>query len=263
MKNLTDREYLLQRQYRDASNLQARVALHQRFSTNRQGLPRWFIEQLEIADNAQVLEVGCGPGGYWAELAELVPRSWHIIVSDFSPGMVAQAQQRLGALDRPFTVVQADVQDLPFPDGSFDAVIANFMLYHVPDRPHALAEIHRVLRPGGRLFAMTNGRSHMREYQDLVNRVAPGTAREEESGFGLEDGAAQLEPWFDQIQIARYPDALRVTETEPLLAYVHSHMTGLSDDQERAIREQIQAEIAVHGAFNITKDSGMFTGVKR
>src|SRR5947209_5349571 len=145
MKNLTDREYLLQRHYADASNLRARIALHQRFSTNPRGLPAWFMEQLEIPANGQVLEVGCGPGGYWAEVASMIPGSWQITVSDFSPGMVAQARQRLGALERPFTVVEADVQSLPFPDRSFDAVIANFMLYHVPDRSRALAEIHRVL----------------------------------------------------------------------------------------------------------------------
>ena len=45
----------------------------------------------------------------------------------------------------------ADVQDLPFPDASFDAVIANHMLFHVEDRPRALGEIVRVLRPDGRL----------------------------------------------------------------------------------------------------------------
>lgn len=263
MKNLTDRDYLLQRQYCDASNLEARIALHQRFSTNPQGLPCWFVEQLEIPEDGRVLEVGCGPGGYWAEVAEMIPRSWHITLSDFSPGMVAQARQRLAALDRPWTVVQADVQNLPFPDQSFDAVIANFMLYHVPDRPRALAEINCVLRPNGRLFAMTNGRRHMREFHDLVNRVAPGTVRSEEPGFSLENGTAQLAPWFDQIHLARYPDGLRVTEAEPLLAYVRSQSAGLSGDQERVLREEIQAELAAHGALNITKDCGMFTGVKR
>jgi SAM-dependent methyltransferase len=176
--------------------------------------------------------------------------------------MVTQARQRLAALNRPFTVVQADVQDLPFPDRSFDAVIANFMLYHVPDRPRALAEIHRVLGPTGRLYAMTNGARHMRELKDLVNSVAPGAVRTEELGFSLENGAAQLASWFDHIHLARYPDTLIVTEAEPLLAYVRSYMTAVSADQERALRARIEAELAVHGAVRIGKDSGMFHGVR-
>jgi hypothetical protein len=74
MKYRTDQDYLLQQQYCDASNLQARIALHQRFSTNSQGLPRWFLEQLQIPENGRVLELGCGPGGYGPEVAEMKPR---------------------------------------------------------------------------------------------------------------------------------------------------------------------------------------------
>lgn len=69
MKNLTHRDYLVQRQYRDASNLQTRIALHQRCSTNPQGLPRWFVDQLPVPDNGRVLEVCCGPGSYRSEVA--------------------------------------------------------------------------------------------------------------------------------------------------------------------------------------------------
>lgn len=261
MKNLTDTEYL-SRQYADASNLQARVDLHRRFSTNPYGATRWWIEQLQLPEAAQVLEVGCGPGGYWNEVAGLIPASWHITVSDASPGMVTEARERLASLNRPVTVIQADVQDLPFEDESFDAVIANFMLYHVPDRPRALAEIHRVLAPNGKLYAMTNGRDHMGEIKALMNRVAPGTAREEDLGFSLENGAAQLAPWFQTVQVLHYPDSLIVTEAEPLLAYARSLLTNLDNFGERALREQIEAEIAAHGAFAITKNSGLITGMK-
>lgn len=263
MKNLTDRDYLLRQQYRDPANLLARVALHKHFSTNPEGVPRWFLRQLHLPEDARVLEVGCGPGGYWLEAADLIPPSWRITLSDFSPGMVAQARERVAALDRSFTVVQADAQDLPFPNSSFDAVIANFMLYHVPDRPRALAEIHRVLAAGGRLYAMTNGRKHMREYLDLVNRAAPGLLRGEESDFSLENGAAQFAPWFDQIELIRYPNTLLVTEAEPLLAYTRSQAAGLTADQERALRKGIEAELAARGAVTVTPDAGLFTAIKR
>lgn len=257
MKDITDSAYLLGRQYRDASNLQARVTLHQHFSTNPQGLIPWFAQRLVVPPGGQVLEVGAGPGGYWPEMPAIDP-SWQITVTDFSPGMLARARERLSALNHPITVLPADAQNLPFPDASFDTVIANFMLYHVPDRGRALREIYRVLRPGGHLFAMTNGNRHLQEINTLVESIAPGAVRLAESGFSLENGAAQLSPPFARVRVELYPDALRVTDAAPLLAYIQSYVTGLAPAQERALADAIDAEIAAHGAFFITKDPGLF-----
>lgn len=259
MKNLTDRDYLLGQQYRNASNLRTRIALHQRFSTNPEGsFPRWFMRQLDIPDGGRVLEVGAGPGGYWPEVIDLIDDSWDITVTDLSNGMVDQARERLERLGRPLAVLQADVQTLPFDERSFDVVLANFMLYHVPDRQRALSEIHRVLRPGGKFYAMTNGRNHMRELNQLVESVAPGAVREEESGFSLENGADQLDPWFDDVRLTRYPDSLHVTEVEPLVTYVRSY-APLSAEQESALRNRIEDVLAQRGAVEITKDPGLFS----
>jgi SAM-dependent methyltransferase len=263
VKNLTDTNYLLDRQYRDASNLQSRIDLHKRFSTNPVGLPQWFFQQLEVPENARILEIGCGPGGYWPELAANIPAGWRITLSDFSPGMVEEARKRTAGLGRPFTVVQADAQNLPFAAETFDAVVANFMLFHVPDRPRAFSEIRRVLVPGGRLFAITNGRGHMVEFRDLVNRVVPEAARSEDSEFSLENGPHQMSRFFEDVRVVRYPDELIVTETEPLLAVVRSISADLSHEQEQAVRRQIDQEIAAHGAFRIKKDSGMISGTRQ
>jgi SAM-dependent methyltransferase len=192
----------------------------------------------------------------------MIPRSWQITVTDLSPGMVAHAKQRLAALDRPFTVMCADVQDLHFPDETFDAVIANFMLYHVPDRRRALIEIHRVLRSGGRLYAMTHGERHMKEFKDWVNRVAPGVLASGERDFSLENGEKRLRSWLDHITLARYPDALMVTEAEPLVSFLRSYPNQLSEEEERTTRASFEAELALYSVIRIGLDSGMISGVK-
>jgi cyclopropane fatty-acyl-phospholipid synthase-like methyltransferase len=66
----SDQEFLT-RQYRDASKLDARIALHQRFSTNPYGLQAWIFDHLDLPDEAGILDVGCGPGRLWQENHEL------------------------------------------------------------------------------------------------------------------------------------------------------------------------------------------------
>jgi len=78
-------------QYRDASNLNARIALHRRFSTNKAGWTRWVFDQLALPQECAILELGCGPADLWQQNAGCIPEGWHITLSDFSPGMVEKA----------------------------------------------------------------------------------------------------------------------------------------------------------------------------
>ena len=194
-------------QYRDPANLNARIALHERCSTNRVGLSRWLFTQMDLPPRARVLELGCGVGILWTENLDRLHPDWRVILTDASLGMVGEAARRLAASRHPFTFAAVDAQTLPFADGSFNVVLAHFMLYHVPDRSRALAEIARVLRPDGALYAATNGPQHMREANDLAvqagllepDAVTAGDA----AGFSLEDGGMQLATWFADIELRR------------------------------------------------------------
>ncbi len=144
-----DQAYMLEHMYNDASKLEARQALHARFSTNPQNLSLWMIEQIDLPPVARLLELGCGPGKLWTQIIQRIPSGWDITLTDFSAGMLAEAERNLRDSGRSFRFAVVDAQNLPYGDDSFDAVIANFMLYHVPDRPRALSEIVRVLKPSG------------------------------------------------------------------------------------------------------------------
>ena len=102
----------------------------------------------------RVLEVGCGEG----ELAERLTAVVTEVVAVDQPRRMVELTRARGVDAR-----VADVQALPFPDDSFDAVLAAWMLYHVPDLDRGLSEIARVLRPGGRLVATTNSADHLAE----------------------------------------------------------------------------------------------------
>jgi ubiquinone/menaquinone biosynthesis C-methylase UbiE len=157
----SDPRYLLADQYRDAANLNARASLHGRFSTNPDPWHRWVFDQLALPPDGRILELGCGPGGLWRENLDRLPAGWHLTLTDFSPGMAEEAQRGLSAVRPDIRVSVADARAIPYADSAFDAVVANHMLHHVPDRVRALDEIARVLAPGGTLYAATNGRRHL------------------------------------------------------------------------------------------------------
>ena len=108
-----------------------------------------------LAYGAEVLEVGCGTGALWANVAPLLP-DLRLTLTDLSEGMLAAAERAVSPLTNVAVagVRTCDVQELPFPDRSFDVAVANHMLYHVPDPLLAAAELARVLRPGGVLLQL-------------------------------------------------------------------------------------------------------------
>ena len=267
MSKLWDQTYLLADQYKDASNLDARIQLHRRFSINKYGWTRWVFDQFDLPSVCRILVLGCGPGNLWAENLQRIPAGWDITLTDFSPGMVEKAQKNLQGNERPFTFGLVDAQSIPYDDESFDAVIANHMLYHVPDRAKALSEIHRVLRPGGMLYASTVGDNHLRELDEMVARfdTTGDYMFDSNNPFTLENGAEQLAPWFSEVAVHRYEDDLEVTEVEPLVTYAASMATAesvLVGDKLSELAAYAEQELARHGVIHITKDSGMFDAIR-
>jgi ubiquinone/menaquinone biosynthesis C-methylase UbiE len=259
----SDQEYLLNDQYKDASNLGARQSLHDRFSTNKYGLHRWIFDLFHLAPNSRILELGCGPGTLWLHNLHRIPDGWDVTLSDFSPGMLQKALQNLGNSGHPFKFQVVDAQAIPFENENFDAVIANHMLYHVPDRAKALSEIRRILRPGGRFYASTIGRAHLRELYDLMEQfdshLSPWGKRPSEV-FLLENGQEQIAQWFSKVDRHRYQDALVITEAEPLVAYVLSGIASSMyvGDKRKEFASFVEQELAWRGVIHVTKDSGLF-----
>jgi ubiquinone/menaquinone biosynthesis C-methylase UbiE len=132
--------------------------------------------------------------------------------------MLEDARDILGdAADR-FEYKVMDAQQISYPDGSFDVVIANLMLYHIPDRKKAISEISRVLKTGGALYATTFGIDNLKELSDLVSNYDDRIYYSLEPfarAFGLENGEKQLSEYFDDIKMIKFEDSLEVTEAEP------------------------------------------------
>jgi SAM-dependent methyltransferase len=107
-----------------------------------------LLDAAEVTAGTRLLDVACGYGHATARAAERGAAATGV---DQSPAMLAVARERHPALD----FREAAVQALPFDDGSFDAVVSNFLLPHLADAAAAVAELARVTAPGGRLALTT------------------------------------------------------------------------------------------------------------
>jgi ubiquinone/menaquinone biosynthesis C-methylase UbiE len=150
------------RQYATESNLEARRALY----ANAEGPdPRELaFDAVAEIEPRRVLEVGGGPGEFAARVAAEL--ACEVVMLDISPRMVELARGR--GVDARL----GDAQELPFEEESFDCAIAAWMLFHLPDVEQGLAELARVLRPGGRLVAVTNSAHHLAELRALAGSAA-------------------------------------------------------------------------------------------
>src|SRR3990167_4524013 len=107
------------------------------------------IDLLAPTPGERLLDVGIGPGLLALDLARLVGESGRLVGLDLAPAMVAAAADRLAGVGHAEVRI-GDAADLDLPDGAFDAAVSTQVYEYVDDMPRALAELHRVLRPGGR-----------------------------------------------------------------------------------------------------------------
>lgn len=185
----------------------------------------------------------------WRENLDRIPAGWRLTLTDLSAGMVDRARAVLG--DRAEYAV-ADVQELPFPDASFDAAIANHMLFHVEDRQRALGEIARVLRPGAKFRATTIGLDHLRRLRELVPPRPGRLWAATRVRFTVETASHELAPFFVDVELEPYEDSLEVTELEPLLDFVRSR-GDVEEAELEPLRRAAEAEIASRGSFHVAK----------
>lgn len=132
--------------YIKKDTLSIHISLHDTYSVNKYGFLNWIFDQYEIKDGFNILEAGSGTGKIWDE--RKLSNNVKITLTDFSQLMIEKCSELLRK-NSMFSFQQMDLQAIPFADESFDIVIANHMLYHVPDMEKGLREAYRVLKKGG------------------------------------------------------------------------------------------------------------------
>lgn len=263
--HLTGMENSLKAQYRNSTNISARIRLHRLFSSNKQGWFPWIYEQCQITEGMKILELGCGNGRLWIENKAKLPADCEIILSDISEGMIRDVRREQSLQDDRFSFAAFDCHTIPYEDASFDLVIANHVLFYCKDVDRVCSEVGRVLKPGGRFVCGTYGVAHMQEVSRLVTQFDDRITLSGENlyeHFGKENGAQALAPYFAEVDWQQYEDALIVTQAEPLIEYVlscHGNQNQYILEKYNKFRKYVEGQI--RNGYTITKDAGIFISV--
>jgi SAM-dependent methyltransferase len=253
-----DQTYLRDEQYGDTSRLDARVVLHHRFSTSMVTIADFEAALTTWSDTDRVLECGAGTGRFWNNVT--TPRSAELTITDLSVGMVTAAVSN--AVANGFTSVtgnECDVQYLPYEDSTFDVVVANHMLYHVPDPDRGVAELARVMKPAGVLLATTNGYGHMAAVNESIAEVWGHASEALYEVFGIDTGEARLREQFRSVTWHAFDNDLMVTDLDAAMAYCLSFPPGERATAEEA--EQLRAALQRrfnNGVLRVRTRAGVF-----
>ena len=257
---LSNEETNIIEQYKNAKNLNDRICLHEKYSTNSQGWFNWLFEKIDFSKVNRLLELGCGNGKLWQE-NKIDLRNREIFLSDISEGMVDEVRNKLGS---DFNCIVADAEKIPFKDAYFDSIIANHVLFYLNDLNQGLKEISRVLKPNGVLYCSTYGSNHMKEITDIVQSFDSRINLSNHSlydVFGLENGESILKQYFTSIQRIDYQDALEITEYNPLIYYIlscHGNQNEILGPRLSEFKEYIEELLQNDGKIVVTKQAGLF-----
>lgn len=253
--HLTNYSTNIYTQYKDASNLNARINLHDLYSTNKQGWFIWLLSSLQLSYYDKVLEIGCGDGSLWRNQGA----NYNITLSDKSEGMVNDDRRNLGDKFN-YQVIRCEA--IPFLDDSFDVVVANYFLFYLEDLSKELLEISRVLKDNGRFICSTYGKEHMKEIDVLVKKFDNSiylSSNNLYEVFGKENGASILGQYFNDVEWIQYEDSLFVDNVDVLIAYIvscHGNQNEIILARYQEFRNFVIREMK--DGLRITKDAGIF-----
>lgn len=268
--NLLTDEEKIQEQYKNATNLEKRIRIHD-YSTSSQDWMDWVHEKMELKENSSVLELGCGNGLLWTKNIHRLPHGLHLILTDRSEGMLEETRTNL----LPYASILAerriaveyrvmDANELRLDENEYDYIIANHMLYHVKNREACLQAIAKALKPTGAFFCSTVGNTHMRELHELVavfDKRIEMPSINFTVGFQLENAKPQLHKFFSKVERFDHENDLIVEDADSIYDYVYSYPGNapyILSQRGEEFRSMIQDKLEKEGAIFIHKSTGMF-----
>jgi SAM-dependent methyltransferase len=225
-----------------------------------------FADLVDVAPDGRVLDVGCGPGVLTAVLVERYGAD-RVDAIDPTPGFVAAARTRLPGV----AVQQGTAEELPWPDGSYDAVLAQLVVHFMRDPARGLREMHRVAKPGALVAACVwdhpGGRGPLTPFWSAVEELDPGGVAEASAG----SHQGELERMFEEAGLIDVEGG-ELSVTVPMASFeewwapylapagsVGDYVSTRTPEQVSALRDRCHAQLG-DGPFELTAWTWTATG---
>jgi ubiquinone/menaquinone biosynthesis C-methylase UbiE len=257
------------------ADLQTRINIHGKYGSR--DIDQWMLDLLKLERGIKILDVGCGSGKQCFSFHKFLGGEAEIHGGDVNVELLNQAREANAKIGNPIQIREVDFnKTFPFESDQFDLVSCCFAIYYAEDIPFTLAEMHRVLKPGGRMFTTGPLPANKKLFYDVIKEATgkiippmPGSSRYESQIF------TTAQKLFSSAELHVFENPLVFDSVEPFLAYTRASLsedrklwTGLfqgKDDFARVmeqITEVASRRLQAEGKLVMTKVVGGIVATK-
>lgn len=217
--------------YRETTNdLLTRIDIHNKYGGKN--IDEWMLKVLDLQPDMKILDVACGGGKQCISFYNELHGKCDITGGDVNQELLDQAAVENEKLGNPFKIMPLDFnKPFPFSDNTFDLVSCCFAIYYAADIPFTIREMHRVLKPGGRIFTTGPMPTNKQVFYDIIREASgkdippmPGSSRYSTEIYGA------IENTFASVQTEIFENPLTFSKAAPFIAY-----TRASLDEDRKL----------------------------
>lgn len=262
--------------YKETSNdLLARIEIHKKYGSR--DIDDWMLHLINPQKGSKILDVGCGAGKQCFLFYKALEGEADIMGGDVNPELLEKARQENAKIGNRIKFIDLDFnQRFPLADNQFDLLTSCFAIYYAEDIPYTIAETHRVIKPGGRLFTTGPMPENKRLFYDIIIEATqkpvppmPGSSRYSSVIYRA------IQSLFSNVEIHIFENPLVFEDSEPFLDYVRA---SLSEDRRlwkslfeesggfehvmQEIKAVTERRLNLDGKLVMTKVVGGFMAVK-
>ena len=210
-------------------DLATRISIHDQYGSR--DIDSWMLEILDLEPGMRLFDVGCGSGKQLLAFHRALGGQATIEGGDVNQELLEQARQRVANAGADIRIIDLDFnRRFSLDDDSYHLVSCCFAIYYAEDIPFTIAEMHRILKPGGRLFTTGPMPENKQTFYDVIQEATgrpippmPGSSRYASEILDT------IRTTFSEVELHRFENPLRFSQAAPFIEYTRA---SLSEDRK-------------------------------